>query len=76
MSDQIRLEEAELSPGNSSGAAVKTEDSSAAYKMQGKGWLKGILPMAICCAAPLLLLAAIPLLVSPLDRWLVWQAAG
>jgi len=29
--------------------------------MQGKGWLKGPLGMAICCGAPLLLVAAISL---------------
>ena len=27
--------------------------------MQGKSWLKGTLGIAICCAAPLLLVAAI-----------------
>ena len=27
--------------------------------MQGKSWIKGTLGMAICCAAPLLLVAAI-----------------
>ena len=29
--------------------------------MQGKGWLKGPLGMAICCGGPLLLVAAISL---------------
>ncbi len=62
MTDQIRSEEKELSSGNPSGAGVQAEDSPAACKLQGKGWLKGWLPMVICCAAPLLLLAAIPFL--------------
>ena len=43
-----------LSQGNSSRAEVETENDSTACKMHGKGWLKGVLPMAICCAAPLL----------------------
>src|SRR5438105_2025415 len=59
MSDQILLEKEELPGENPTGAAVKTEDGSAACPMQGKGWLKGTLGMAICCAAPILLIAAI-----------------
>jgi DUF2933 family protein len=43
--------------GNPSG--VKTEDGPAVCPMQRKGWLKGTLGMAICCGAPLLLVAAI-----------------
>ena len=46
---------------NPTGVAVKSEDGSAACPMQGKGWLKGPLGMAICCGAPLLLVAAISL---------------
>ncbi|MBI4527043.1 MAG: hypothetical protein HY695_24875 [Deltaproteobacteria bacterium] len=42
--------------------AVEGKDGSTACKMPAKDWLKGILPMAICCAAPLLLIAAIPIL--------------
>lgn len=38
--------------------AVKTENGSAACPMLGKGWLKGARGMAICCGAPLLLVAA------------------
>ncbi len=30
--------------------------------MQGKGWLKGGITMAICCAVPLLLIAAVTVL--------------
>jgi hypothetical protein len=59
MSDQILLEKEKMAAENSTGAAVKTEDGSAACPMQGSGWLKGSLGMAICCGAPLLLFAAI-----------------
>ena len=41
-------------------AAEGIESSS----VEKKGWLKGPLIMAICCAAPLLLLAAIPFLAA------------
>lgn len=61
MSDQILLEKEDLPAKSPTGAAVKTEDGSAACPMQGKGWFKGALGMAICCAAPILLIAAIPL---------------
>ena len=61
MSDQILLEEGKMRAENPTGVAVKTEDGSAACPMQGKGWLKGTLGMAICCGAPLLLVAAISL---------------
>ena len=59
MSDQIVLEKDESPVENSAGAATKTEDGSAGCPMQGKGWFKGALGMAICCAAPILLIAAI-----------------
>lgn len=59
MSDQILLEEENMRAENPSGDAVKTEDGPAVCPMQGKGWLKGPLGMAICCGAPLLLVAAI-----------------
>jgi len=59
MSDQILLEEGKMRAENPTGVAVKAEDGSAACPMQGKGWLKGTLGMAICCGAPLLLVAAI-----------------
>jgi hypothetical protein len=59
MSKQILLEQEKTGAGTPSDVATKTEDGSAACSMQGKGWLKGTLGMAICCAAPLLLIAAI-----------------
>jgi hypothetical protein len=59
MSKQVHLEQDKMRAENSTGVAVKTEDGSAACPMQGKGRLKGTLGMAICCGAPLLLVAAI-----------------
>lgn len=59
MSDQIVVEEKKIPGESPSGIAVKTEDRAAACPMQGKGWLKGPLGMAICCGGPLLLVAAI-----------------
>jgi len=59
MSGQIVLEEDKMPAENPTGVAVKSEDGSAACPMQGKGWLKGPLGMAICCGGPLLLVAAI-----------------
>jgi hypothetical protein len=59
MPDRIVLEEEKMPAENPTGVAVKTEDESAACPMQAKVWLKGTLGMAICCGAPLLLIAAI-----------------
>jgi hypothetical protein len=59
MSDQIVAEEQKVIAENSTAAAVKPEHRSAACPMQGKSWTKGMLGMAVCCAAPLLLVAAI-----------------
>ena len=59
MSDQIVAEEQKVVAKNSTTNAVKTQIESAACAIQGKSWLKGALGMAICCAAPLLLFAAI-----------------
>jgi len=59
MSKQIVLEREKTGAENPTGAATKTEDGSAACPMEGKGWFKGMFGMAICCAAPLLLVAAI-----------------
>ena len=59
MSDQILLEEEKRAADGSAGAAAKTEAGSPACPMQGKGWLKGAVGVAICCAAPLLLVAAV-----------------
>jgi len=61
MSDRIVLEQDKMPAENPTGVAVKSEDGSAACPMQGKGWLKGPLGMAICCGGPLLLVAAISL---------------
>ena len=59
MSDQIVAEEQKVIAENSTTSAVKTQKGSAACPIQGKSWVKGALGMAICCAAPLLLFAAI-----------------
>ena len=59
MSDQIVAEEQKVIAENSLGAAVKPEHGSAACPIQGKSWIKGVLAMAVCCAAPLLLVAGI-----------------
>ena len=59
MSEQIVLEDKKMPAENPTSVAMKTEDGSAACPMQGKGWLKGSLGMAICCGAPILLIAAI-----------------
>lgn len=59
MSDQIVTQEQKISLENPTAVPVKTENGSAACPMQGKSWIKGTLGMAICCAAPLLLVAAI-----------------
>jgi hypothetical protein len=58
MSDQIVAEEQKGVAENST-IPVKTEKGSAACAIHGKSWIKGALGMAICCAAPLLLFAAI-----------------
>lgn len=59
MSDQIVLEKEESPAGNPIRAGAQTEKRSAGCSMQGKGWFKGALGMGICCAAPILLFAAI-----------------
>ena len=61
MPDRTVLEKDKMPAENPTGVAVKSEDGSAACPMQGKGWLKGPLGMAICCGGPLLLVAAISL---------------
>lgn len=58
MSDQILSEEKNVSAANST-AIRKTETDPAACPMQRKSWFRGALGVAICCAAPLLLFAAI-----------------
>jgi hypothetical protein len=47
MSDRILLEKEKLPEEHPTGAALKTEDGSAACPMQGKGWLKGTLGLAL-----------------------------
>jgi len=58
MSNEIGLKKEKESPQLPSGAVAAAESGSAC-QMQGKSWLKGGLTTAICCAAPLLLAAAI-----------------
>lgn len=59
MPEQISLADEKVRGENPTGVVVKNQDGSAACPIQGKGWLKGTLGMAICCGAPLLLVAAI-----------------
>lgn len=56
MSDQVELKEKTDSP------QIPSVERVDVPQEQKKGWLKGWLPMAICCGAPLLLLLAIPFL--------------
>jgi len=59
MDKQILLDQKNKNAESPTVVATRTDDASAACPIQGKGWLKGALGMAICCAAPLLLFAAI-----------------
>ncbi len=59
MSDRTLLKEEKMPVENPTGVAAKNEEGLPACPMQGRGWLKGSLGMAICCGAPLLLIAAI-----------------
>ena len=61
MSNEIGLGEKDLSSGNPAVTEIEAQDGSPVCHVRGQGWLKGILPMAICCAAPLLLVGAITL---------------
>ena len=58
MSNQVGLGKEKEDSQSLSGAVAPAESGSACH-MQGKDWLKGGLTMALCCAAPLLLVAAI-----------------
>jgi hypothetical protein len=58
MANEIGLKKEKESPQTPSDAVAPAESGSGC-QMQGKRWLKGGLTMAICCAAPLLLVAAI-----------------
>jgi len=60
MSNEIWLKKAKES-SQSPSDVVAPAQSSSSCQLQGKGWLKGGLTMAICCAAPLLLIAAVTL---------------
>lgn len=61
MSDRTEVRE---SPEVITPEVVNAAEASEAPPQQKQGWLKGMLPMAICCGAPLLLLIAIPFLGS------------
>lgn len=56
---QVTLQQEKTGAENPTGAAINNEEGSPACPVQGKRWLKGALGMAICCAVPLLLFAAI-----------------
>jgi len=56
MSNEVGLRKENLQSASDSSAPV---ESGSACHMHGSGWLKGGLTMAICCATPLLLVAAI-----------------
>jgi hypothetical protein len=56
MSDELELRRE--GQGNRSPIEAPAESGPACHR-NGSGWLKGGLTMAICCAAPLLLVAAI-----------------
>jgi len=58
-SDKLLAEKETPGAESSAETAVKSAGGTAACPIQRKGWFKGALGMAICCAAPLLLFAAI-----------------
>lgn len=60
MSTEVGLRKEKESSQSPSGVVAPAESASAC-QMHGKGWLKGGLTMAICCAAPLLLVGAVTL---------------
>ena len=61
MSDQIQSQGRTESPQISSAEGVEDVEISEARHWQKKGTFKGILLMALCCGAPLLLVAAVTL---------------
>jgi hypothetical protein len=61
MSDQIQLKEKEETSLSPAYQAVGAPLAVEASRKQKKGCFKGILPMGICCTAPLLLALAIPI---------------
>jgi hypothetical protein len=62
MADQFERKERVETPAISSAEGAETVESADVSQGENKRTLKGMLMMAICCAAPLLLLAAIPFL--------------
>ena len=73
MSDQmeVRGQTKDLQMPSREGVAVEAPDTAPAQK---KTTLKEMLTMAVCCAAPLLVLSIIPLfLVSLLVHSLLWE---
>lgn len=63
MSDQVRVQAEDKVSRDSSGETIAVEGPLIAQE-QKKKTLKGMLMMAVCCAVPLLLLAAIPFLAA------------
>ena len=61
MSKDVLLDQTRTSVENHGGTAVKPQNGRPACHAHGNGWLKGGLVMVICCAAPLLIIAAVAL---------------
>ena len=61
MSNEIHLRDEDLNSVNPAGSEPEAKNSSTVCNAQRQGWLKGGLSMAICCAAPLLIVGAITL---------------
>jgi len=68
MADQVELKEPAASPAAASAPPVSVKEAEPVEEVKAqrekKNTLKGMLMMAICCAAPLLLLAAIPFVAA------------
>jgi hypothetical protein len=58
MSDRV-LTEGKKAQAENPTAIKKAETGADPCPIQSRGWLKGPLGMAICCGAPLLLIAAV-----------------
>ena len=71
MSDQMVTGAKETTADNSSAAAVNLQTLRPPAKYKPRAGSKGGLAMAVCCAAPLLLVAAVVFLEY---RWVRWQA--
>ena len=59
MPDEILTKTKEITAENSYGSPVEAKTTHAACQMQHKVWLKGGLSMALCCAAPLLIVGVV-----------------